>query len=179
MNVFISIKWPLSEFQHTRADKNDTRKLLRSMNTALGEERLNESHLEEAYETWWPKLEGCLQEITMLNDGAPLRSQRDILEEALELIRKTSNTVSVIHPYEPPSTQEVRTLIISFSRLVDRCDELDMLEPVRGLLCSIQSTIQHLMNRMHFSTTDAQFIYGKLNRTLLILNPTIGKFRKR
>src|SRR5438128_1974289 len=31
------ITWPLSEFQHTQSNKEDTKKLIRSMNAFLGE----------------------------------------------------------------------------------------------------------------------------------------------
>src|SRR5215213_7610932 len=36
----VDIKWPLSEFQHTLAEKEETRELLKSINALLGKDKL-------------------------------------------------------------------------------------------------------------------------------------------
>src|SRR5208337_1432894 len=51
------VKPPLAQFQATRATKSDVLKLLRTLNSALGEVALPLSHIDEAFEVWWPKLE--------------------------------------------------------------------------------------------------------------------------
>jgi hypothetical protein len=84
---YTDVKWPLSEFQHTLAEKEDTRKLLHSMNIALGSKGLSDNDLNEVFETWWPKLESRLQNIPNPTEHVPQRTDRDILEEILEQTR--------------------------------------------------------------------------------------------
>src|SRR6185503_5771455 len=57
------IKGPLAQFQITSREKEDVRKLVRTLNRALGSRRRPEPQLEEAFEVWWPKLETGLQRI--------------------------------------------------------------------------------------------------------------------
>lgn len=54
---------PLEQFQSTIADKNDTRKLINTINKALEDKALKENFLNEAFEMWWPKLEDKLKNI--------------------------------------------------------------------------------------------------------------------
>ena len=54
---------PLIEFQATRFDKDDVKKLLDSLNTAGDTPLLREDLLNDAFDTWWPKLEDKLDEI--------------------------------------------------------------------------------------------------------------------
>src|ERR1035437_2765095 len=96
------VKPPLAQFQATRATKNDVLKLLRTLNSALGDAALPITHIEEAFEVWWPKLEAKL---TLLpSDGTaigPQRSERDLLEEVLALVRNQSRPAAPSQPEHP------------------------------------------------------------------------------
>lgn len=50
------VKGPLAQFQATRIVKGDVLKLLKTLNSGLGENALTEDHVAEAFEVWWPKL---------------------------------------------------------------------------------------------------------------------------
>ena len=54
------IEGPLVQFQAAKADKEDTRKLMRTINGALDERALPESKLDVTFEKWWPELEATL-----------------------------------------------------------------------------------------------------------------------
>ena len=54
---------PLFQFQATTFDKDDVKKLLGSLNTAGAAPLLKEDRLDNAFNTWWPKLEDELNEI--------------------------------------------------------------------------------------------------------------------
>jgi hypothetical protein len=85
------VKGPLAQFQATRATKEDLIQLLRTLNAALGDSALPDSHIEEAFEVWWPKLKAQLDKLP--SDGAserPSRNERDLLEEILQLVRNQS-----------------------------------------------------------------------------------------
>jgi hypothetical protein len=81
---------PLGQFQATRADQEDTRKLLRTLNRALGDQALEADRLEKIFDRWWPDLEDRLKAVPSLPREAstqPGRSDRELLEEVLEYAR--------------------------------------------------------------------------------------------
>src|SRR5260370_14606506 len=51
-----SLTGPLAQFQATKAEKEDTRKLVHTINGAL-EGKLTDAQLNVAFEKWWPDLE--------------------------------------------------------------------------------------------------------------------------
>jgi hypothetical protein len=83
------VREPLAQFQHTRTQKDDVRKLISTINNTLGDSKLPESELGETFEVWWPKLEGRLNAIpaNASESAEPIRRDREILEEILELAR--------------------------------------------------------------------------------------------
>jgi hypothetical protein len=84
------IKGPLVQFQATKAEKDDTKKLIHTINRALGEDARPERKVDETFEVWWPNLEDELRKIRKPQDSQrPERRKNDImLEEILGLIRE-------------------------------------------------------------------------------------------
>lgn len=86
------VEQPLAQFQHTISEKADVRKLLHTINQVVRDENekgLTESTLDKVFETFWPELENGLRSLA---DQQPqrtpeLRSDRDLLEEILQLVR--------------------------------------------------------------------------------------------
>jgi hypothetical protein len=82
------LKGPLVQFQAAEANKHDTRRLLETLNRALGETALSEKQLDKTFEIWWPELETSFQKIrSAKTPQLPQRSEREILEEILALVR--------------------------------------------------------------------------------------------
>lgn len=85
---------PLTSFQATRFDKTDFKKLLTTINNTGSESKLESAVLNDVFEMWWPKLELKINEIlknhVVDNNNNNLRSEREILEEVLELTRINS-----------------------------------------------------------------------------------------
>jgi TIR domain len=82
------VREPLAQFQHTRATKEDLRKLISTINNTLGDLKLSESELSETFDVWWPKLEERLSKIgEETAETAPIRSDRELLEEVLNIVR--------------------------------------------------------------------------------------------
>src|SRR5262245_21786408 len=77
------IRGPLVQFQMTLAEKDDTKKLLHTINNALEGSSLSENRLNSAFEQWWPSLEDKLKAIHAsappTSPNIPGRSDRDIL----------------------------------------------------------------------------------------------------
>jgi hypothetical protein len=82
------VREPLAQFQHTRAMKDDLRKLISTINNALGDSKLPESELSESFEVWWPKLDERLSNIGEPPTAVvPVRRDRELLEEILSILR--------------------------------------------------------------------------------------------
>lgn len=80
---------PLVQFQATTSTKTDTFKLVRTLNKQLGKTARSPQQLERIFEQWWPSLENLLNEIPRLVAAQKnLRSEREILEELLDLVRQ-------------------------------------------------------------------------------------------
>jgi TIR domain/Bacterial regulatory protein, Fis family len=90
---------PLSKFQSTRAlEEEDVLQLVRTLNKACksgGEKGRDEHSLEEAFKVWWPLLKPKLQQLPDdASVGKARRSDRDILEELLELVRTQNRAIA-------------------------------------------------------------------------------------
>jgi hypothetical protein len=79
-----------------KTDKTGTRELLQSINeasTSLHEKALPIEDLNEAFETWWPKLEAKLNTVPPTATTVPPRREAvDMLEELLELVRNLARS---------------------------------------------------------------------------------------
>jgi hypothetical protein len=83
------LRWPLADFQATRANREETKKLLMTINKALVEQALPSDRLDKAFERWWPELEVQIAKLPRRSDNASKtsRSDRELLQEILELLR--------------------------------------------------------------------------------------------
>ena len=82
---------PILQFQMTSATKDEVLKLFESINANLGEKKLNETVLSTTFDTFWPKIDEALQNVTQ-NDVVKSVSSLEgknlqPLEEILELVR--------------------------------------------------------------------------------------------
>jgi len=87
------LKGPLTGFQDTKFNKADFKKLIESINKEGGESKLDSKVLDQVFDMWWDKLETTINGILNSHkevDSSPLRTERDILEEILELTRRES-----------------------------------------------------------------------------------------
>lgn len=85
------IQGPLVQFQATSFNKSDMKKLIENINKNHPENSLEKSVLDNVFDLWWPMLEKEVSEIQKSyeesRDEEDLRTDRDILEEVLELSR--------------------------------------------------------------------------------------------
>jgi hypothetical protein len=89
------LKGPLVQFNAAKANKEDTQKLILTINASLAEP-LSEDVVCESCELWWPKLESTLNSIPETEAaGKKERPEREILEEILELVRQQARGTDV------------------------------------------------------------------------------------
>jgi TIR domain len=145
------LEGPLAQFQATRANMEDSRRLVASINTALGEgPMLTEIKLQQAFELWWPKLESVLNEIGPFEGQPPKRRTTDmILEELVELVRGVDGKIQMtqslitskhIEQAKPqrPGTQSSRDARIIRADL----DNIDQLEMLNDLLQRLRKKVK-------------------------------------
>ena len=105
------VKGPLAQFQATKTTRDDVLRLLKTLNTGLGETALAEAHIEEAFDVWWPKLEGELKKLPPEDTSArPRRPDRELLEEILGLVRNQNRPSS--DQGAPPVKRELAKRIL-------------------------------------------------------------------
>ena len=87
------VKPPLSDFQHTKAEKAEVFELVKSIHKTVSakEKSTKDSDLMELFETFWakelePKI-GELQKKGPATTGTPLRPPAEIMAEVLETVR--------------------------------------------------------------------------------------------
>jgi hypothetical protein len=89
---------PLRQLQGTEFNDEDFRKLLRTINSAAGDNKLKDVVLDQVFEMWWPRLEQKFRDILdaeeMPEEKQPLRKDREILEEILELSRLNHRSIA-------------------------------------------------------------------------------------
>jgi hypothetical protein len=80
---------PLSDFQHTRPEKEDTRRLIQSINKAIGgKEPLAEVVVNQVFDRGWPDLHSRLTSMPAPENVVEAKRNSDeILTEVLELCR--------------------------------------------------------------------------------------------
>jgi hypothetical protein len=72
---------PLAQFQHVRADREGTYRLVETINNTIRPSAKPIDRLERSFTKWWPDLEQTLKVLQASNSGRPvLRSDRELLE---------------------------------------------------------------------------------------------------
>ena len=80
---------PLAQFQAATFERSGVLRVLHTLNSAFGAEKLPEQDLEETFEVWWPRLEARLAETPFSTEPVTTRrSNENILEEVLSLSRE-------------------------------------------------------------------------------------------
>jgi lambda repressor-like predicted transcriptional regulator len=99
------VKGPLVQFQAAKFSKEEMTRVIKTLNAECGEAALQPETLSDVVEMWCPKLE---EEIAARLESpaeageAARRSDRDLLEEVLELTRRVAmdspRTIDISHP---------------------------------------------------------------------------------
>jgi hypothetical protein len=111
------LQGPLVQFQASKAEKEDTKKLVQTINRAQGATALPNDIVDDAFEVWWPKLDACLKNIPdTQQEQKPNRDEREILEEMLELVRVQSR--NALEPDKDIIYKLIRTEVNNFKSYI-------------------------------------------------------------
>jgi hypothetical protein len=132
---------PLLQFQSTICERDDVRKLLRSINAAC-DSGLDDVRLDGIFEVWWPNLQKELDTIVGVPEtgigrsATEKRSVEDVLDEVLSLVRAQQKILT---------EQSDRDITIAREReAMSRHREMEARERASDL----ERTINHLEQRL-------------------------------
>ena len=94
----IDVEPPLNQFHDTKAERDDTFKLVSDVNSLLGDAQLSETLLRSIFEKWWPDLEAKLLALPPppKPEAQTKRKPDEILAEILETVRAQSTSMEGI-----------------------------------------------------------------------------------
>jgi len=103
------VQQPLGQFQHTTLEKEDIKRLIKTINRAVqesGERPLGDGVLDDIFETFWPKLNEFLTQLSnqVVPDEPPQRADRELLQEILEFSRIQDRRLAKLEQTQQPST---------------------------------------------------------------------------
>jgi hypothetical protein len=139
---FQDVDPPLGMFQYTKADQEDTRKLVRTINRAVSDEPLPESRLDAVFEAFWPQLERDLQ--TMPEPGTVVDAKRpadQMLAEILEFTRAEANRrkkSDILDQYLPMFTE----LLPAFMPLLSEAVKATKAQQERSSMASTREAVR-------------------------------------
>jgi hypothetical protein len=156
---------PLTQFQTSIFSEIEIRKLIQTINNALPSGKLADKTLETTFEKFWPDLDQKIQSILKNQNTekqTPTRGDREILEEILELCRKT--------PPEPSFSEKrsnfkfLTTIISELKELNDTVDIDDVCRSEPNFGAGIRDILHslHIFLRGELSDKNIDFEIGTL-----------------
>jgi TIR domain len=140
------LKGPLTTFQTTRFEKNDFKKLVRTINNTGGDSKLDDPILDQVFEMWWERLETQINEIIgnhKNNDEPEHRTERDILEEILELSRLGAMKRSREYEISPNILMDLAESMLE----LERAAEMEGSKRLYVALRRVQKPLEYLFRR--------------------------------
>ena len=133
---------PLKQFQATEFHKADVGKLISVINECLGDDKLPQKTMSLVFDKWWPDLESEIEEILNTQSGPaePVRSEKEMIEEILQLSRRHD---AARQAFVPPDTtiRLLRSYLDLHDMQVDQNggyqEALDSLEKMRNPIADI------------------------------------------
>jgi len=100
------VKSPLSLLQNTEFVKDDFRKLVSSINSTLGDKKINDTLLNKSFDKWYPDLEEDIKKIQeAYSPPIPKKEEGDnTLNEILRTTKYISNVVARFNLKLPPDS---------------------------------------------------------------------------
>jgi hypothetical protein len=90
---FQNVRPPLGMFQHTEANKDETRKLISTVNSSISEDPVSDTNLNTIFEKMWPELEKAIKNMPSPDQVVEAkRSPDEVMAEILELSRAAANS---------------------------------------------------------------------------------------
>lgn len=166
------LEGPLVQFQAVRFEKMEIKKLVKMINTELGDMGLTSDVLDSVFEMWWPKLDERIKTIMekLINpDARSKRSERELLEEILLTVRLQAKRQYrfPIHSVHPDA---VKDLVMNYVQLVKVCSDSSEYSEVNSALKRLFRPIRYIFSRSIFGDENDQELVEALEQVQAILD---------
>jgi hypothetical protein len=141
------IEGPLVQFQAAKFGKPEMKKVIKSINTELGESALPNDVLGNVFEMWWPKLEEKVtQELASVarSKSKSIREERDLLMEILELSRDIARRTT--GPRINPAA--ATSLATAYIALAETCIEESAPLSVLEKLGNLHNPLKYILRQL-------------------------------
>lgn len=131
---------PLSQFQVSKFEKADIRRVIRTLNSALAETALPAEVLDKVYDMWWPQLEQSVSKLLKEQTSAPaqpVRTDRELLEELVELTRSLRES----RGDGEPNAAQLNLLLQAFGGVMEDADAKGVVAPIYNSLERLRDAV--------------------------------------
>ncbi|MCY8485404.1 toll/interleukin-1 receptor domain-containing protein [Bacillus atrophaeus] len=169
---------PLRQFQTTLFNKSDVKSLVKNINSANGDNGLEDNIVEMSFEKWWPDLEKSINELNQKYKGnakqsiqqeEPQSTSNEILEEILGSVRNQErllrdpeqllpagyvrsvigNSMGTRYAISPRVIKELR---LTEESLLNLCRKLRLKETENIILEELSDEILNITSRLYDAT---------------------------
>lgn len=171
------IQGPLVQFQASKFSKSEMKKVIKMVNSELGEGSLSLDVLENVFDMWWGKLEQQIkdaEERASKTNNKNSRTERDLLEEVLSLTREISITrrFERDRPINLRTIEEIVNSVVRITETIMNNSYYDLIEYVRDLHRPLEYLIEDTMSSEHGLRKD---FYMRYRNSRIILENSISK----
>lgn len=118
-------KWPLAQFQANISDKEGIRRIVDTINAALADEAQEDRRLSKSFDHFWPELDNRIKSIHKFSadspSNTPSRTDRELLEELLQLVRKQVLPTSI-----PPASSPFTMLLAMIDDALAKARDMEI-----------------------------------------------------
>jgi hypothetical protein len=166
------IEGPLVQFQACQFRKDEFKKVVKMINSELGDGALPESVFESVYEMWWAKLDDRVRRLLAEHaktKKTTLRTERDLLEEILSLSRASARP-PLAGSFHPKAAQD---LVSGFQLVVRECIASGLSDVLVAALRDLRKPIEYAVGKNH-SHENRDRLIEELDSSLNDLNAAYG-----
>ncbi|MBD8473781.1 toll/interleukin-1 receptor domain-containing protein [Pseudomonas sp. CFBP 8770] len=179
------LEGPLVQFQASPFNESEIRKLMKTLNSGLGEQRLEDNVLTSVFDMWWPRLNEKVTKILERHAAKPVgaastRPEREILEEILQLARLNSSTTSKSRRIERADRAEIAdraeqidpsAMLHSFRHILELCrhiEEIGLNQDMPRMIKGIFEPLQYIHLKSDYSNYrhDIQEVIERIEETI-------------
>ena len=143
------VEGPLTQFQLTQYNKTDIKRLMRTINDALGDQALAQDTFDSVFELWWPDLDkkvSLVLDKTVPPKASSVRSERELLDEVLGLCRSIA-TVAYAEKGDPHVVQyQFEQLLTSLNMLFYELNQEVLPDTIYQLYTQVEFALRSLVD---------------------------------
>jgi len=185
---------PILQFQSTIFQKEDIKKLVKTLNKACGEVSIEEARLEKAFNVWYPTLEEELNKLKDVKEDSDKKTEgvenysSEILEEILELARSNQKLLRNPDNRIIESIESIKNMLQEQRNLIRHSSEMDIRKMGRKFSPMMLEELMHMPIEMDshygflialsFFKNDLPWLYDAGKELIDLLKSRVSKSNK-